>query len=852
MIFLAPVRGVVKPLSDSPDAVFADKMLGDGIIVAPSDKTGTIVSPVTGLIKALNENLHALVIEEKTTGVEVLIHVGINTVSLAGEGFELAKTGGFLSKKIKVGSHVIAGQPLLTVDFEFIRSKELSDLVMIIITNHPDSVVKAEATGVIEAGQPLFSMSDAVLSPAVAATSNDVSLLKASEWITIINPTGLHARPTARLVTLTKSVVGTVIIEKEDGTQADAKSTTAIMSMGLHKGEKARFYAPNVSDLKPIVEAVRSGLGEGPDDVQHEAPKIETKHNFDTSQQTIDLATESVLQLNIASPGVAVGKAVILSHEERDLGREAIGSLDEEQKFLMDALKQAEKDIESEMGYADAEAKEILEAHLSFLTDPSFVTETQALIKEGSNAAWAWQQVAAKNAAELAASDNAYLAARAADVKDVARRVLNLILGEEDKVEYGPDSIVLTEEFLPSDISRMTANVIATATVLGTPTGHAAIMMRNRGIGSLYGAPKSLMKVAPGSMVIVDASEGKLILNPTETTLLSYQDRMSASNKVKAQNLADAHKPCVTTDGHKVEISGNICDVAEAKLAVERGAEGFGLVRSEFLFENRPTAPTENDQIGIYQPILDVAGEHPVVVRLLDAGGDKPISYVRAHPEDNPLLGVRGVRLFVDNEDLLRTQLRALLRCEPRRNLHIMIPMIALVSEIEMVRVIMLEEADKLGIAHNDLPKLGAMAETPAVCVMSEQFAKHVDFFSVGSNDLTQYTMAMDRTNSRLAAAASAANPGVLGLIKTLCEGAAKHNVHVAVCGGAASDPITAALFIGLGVQELAVSGVAVPQIKALMRSHSFVKLQEVAQKALACETEDEVKKMVSAALNLG
>lgn len=851
MIFLAPVGGLVKPLSDSPDAVFADKMLGDGIIVAPSDKTATIVAPVTGIIKTLNENLHALVIEEKTTGVEVLIHVGINTVSLGGKGFELAKTGGFLGKKIKVGSHVIAGQPLITADFDFIRSKGLSDLVMMIITNHPGSLIKTEATGQIEAGKPLFSMNDVALSPALAATSTDLSLLASSEWITIINPTGLHARPTARLVNLTKSVVGTVIIEQENGTQADAKSTTAIMSMGIHKDQKVRFWAPKLSDLKPIIEAVKNGLGEGPDDAPHEAPKIEPQHDFDTSQQTLELDKESVIKLNVASPGVAVGRAVILSHEERELGREAIGSVDEEQSFLMYALKQAEKDIESEMGYADAEAKEILEAHLSFLTDPSFVTDTQELINSGSNAAWAWQQVSAKNARELAASDNTYLAARAADVKDVARRVLNLILGEEDKVNYEPDSIVLTEEFLPSDISRMTVNVIGTVTVLGTPTGHAAIMMRNRGIGSLYGAPKSLMKVAPGSMVIVDAKEGKLIINPTEATLSSYQDRMTEANQIKAQNLADAHKPCVTTDGHKVEISGNICDVEEAKLAVDRGAEGFGLVRSEFLFENRPTAPTEEEQIAIYQPILDVAGEHPVVVRLLDAGGDKPISYVRAHKEDNPLLGVRGVRLFVDNEDLLRTQLRALLRCEPRRNLHIMIPMIALLDEIETVRVIMLDEANKLNIPHTDLPKLGAMAETPAVCVMSEQFARHVDFFSVGSNDLTQYTMAMDRTNSRLAAAASAANPGVLGLIQTLCQGAAKHNVHVAVCGGAASDPITAALFIGLGVQELAVSGVAVPQIKALIRGHSYVKLQEVAQKALACKTEDEVKKMVIESLNI-
>ncbi|NIZ18559.1 phosphoenolpyruvate--protein phosphotransferase [Entomospira culicis] len=853
MIFLAPATGKVLPIKDAPDPVFANKMLGDGIIIVPDGKKGEVCSPISGTIKTLNPSLHAFTIEDFQTGLEVLVHIGVDTVSLQGKGFK--------TKRIKEGSVVKAGQPLIVVNYDLIRSRQLSDYIMIIVINRPKAVVKDLSNGSVKAESPLFSIEEsAALAQQESATSD--APLVTSDWIVVKNPTGLHARPTARLVNLAQQVTGSVVIEHEKGKSADGKSTTAIMGLGVASGDKIRIQAPSEADFKPMIDAINAGLGEdisgfGGASKTNTAPAHKeepalVKQDFDTSQQAIKTSGESKLSLHIASPGLAIGNAFILKHEDLGLEPNIIGSVEEEVQFLRNALKKSEANIQAEMAEADSEGKEILEAHLAFLTDPSFVDETEELIATGKNAAWSWHQITEKNAKELAASENEYLAARAADVKDVARRVLTLILGDDEQVVYPENAIVLTEEFFPSDIGRMTANVIGTTTILGTPTGHAAIMMRNRGIPSLYGAPKSLTSIKNGTTIIIDAQKGELIVDPSPETLNRYKDEATKSAQIREQNLANAHQPATTTDRHTVQISGNISDVSEAKIAIERGAEGFGLVRSEFLFHDRAKAPSEEEQIAIYQPILDVTGEgHHAVVRLLDAGGDKPISYVRAAPEENPLLGIRGVRLFIDNEDLLRTQLRALLKCKPYNKLHIMIPMIAVMKEVDMVREIMHDEAKKLGINTNDLPKLGIMAETPAVCAMSEQFARHVDFFSVGSNDLTQYTMAMDRTHSRLASEASAANPAVLHQIRLLCEGAKKHNTHVAVCGGAASDPITAAVFIGLGVDELACSGVSVPQIKALMRKHSLKELQAVAQKALACETEEEVKHVVTQALQL-
>ncbi|NIZ40561.1 phosphoenolpyruvate--protein phosphotransferase [Entomospira entomophila] len=853
MIFLAPATGKVLPIKEAPDPVFADKMIGDGIIIVPEEKKGFVCSPISGTIKTLNPNNHAVTIEHYETGVEVLIHIGIDTVSLKGKGFK--------PRRIKEGSVVKAGQPLIHVNYDHIRKNDLSDYILIIVANRPKATVQDETSGYVKVEEPLFSLNDDLASkPEETAPSNEP--LVTSDWVVVKNPTGLHARPTARLVNLGQQIQGSVIIEHENGRTADGKSSTSVMNLSVGRGDKIRIQAPTEADYKPMIEAIKDGLGEDISGFDSNAPVTQAAEpkldeslitqDFDTTKQTINASGETQLSLNIASPGLAIGQAFVLKHEDLGLEPTIIGSVEEEIQFLRKALKQSETNIRAEMAEADGEGQEILEAHLAFLTDPSFVDETEKLIATGKNAAWSWQHITEQNAEELAASDNAYLAARAADVRDVARRVLTLILGDDDEVVYPENSIVLTEEFFPSDVGRMTSAVIGTATVLGTPTGHAAIMMRNRGIPSLYGAPKTLTTVKTGTTIIIDAQQGLLIIDPTAETLNRYKEEADKSAKVREQNLADAHKSATTTDGHTVTISGNISDVSEAKIAIERGAEGFGLVRSEFLFHDRAKAPTEEEQIAIYQPIVEVTGEgHHAVVRLLDAGGDKPISYVRAAPEENPLLGIRGVRLFIDNEDLLRTQLRALLHCKPYNKLHIMIPMISIMKEVEMVRKVLHEEAKKLNIDIKDLPKLGIMAETPAVCAMSEQFARHVDFFSVGSNDLTQYTMAMDRTHSRLASQASAANPGVLQQVKLLCDGAKKHKVPVAVCGGAASDPITAAIFIGLGVDELACSGVSIPQIKALMRRHSLKQLQDVAQRALACETEEEVKKLVSSSLEI-
>lgn len=834
MVIYSPADGEIVPLEKAPDPVFAEKMLGDGIAIEPSGKKAVVCAPISGTVKTLNKNLHAVLLENPE-GVEVLLHIGIDTVELKGKGFK-AKT--------KAGAKVNRGDPLIVADLNFIRKKAPSALIMVLLTNRPEAKLKVLATGTVEKGAKMLEASDGS-----DAQEDDLSgNLQSSPWLEIINPNGLHARPAAVLAREAAKLPGKIELEKEGGFKADAKSATAIMGAALDKGVKIRFWSQNAELLSPLIEAVQSGLGEGGGAAANPAASL-SEERLGENTQNVSFDSECAVTAHAAAPGIAIGPVFLLTQTERQVAETASANYEQEKNTLNKAIANAKAAIEVDMRHADEEAQDILEAHLTFLSDPALFEQADAFLKEGKSGAFAWQTATRQAAETLAASNNAYMRARAADMRDVGKRVLNSLLGKEAAVNYPEGCIIIAQELLPSDVSSFAAKAAGAITVQGSATAHVSIMMRNKGVPALFDAPRALLNAPSGSKVIIDADGQKFILNPTAKTVADYTKKIETMAKDRKEALAAAEEASFTKDGRRIEVSGNVSGYVEGVEAIERGAEGFGLVRSEFLFHDRTSAPSEEEQIELYQNLLDCSKNYLVTVRLLDAGGDKPISYVKADKEDNPLLGMRGVRLFIDNEDLLRTQLRALLRCKPLKRLKIMIPMVSLASEIERVRLIMEEEMAKLSIS--EAPQLGAMAETPSVCVMSEQFAKHVQFFSVGSNDLTQYAMAMDRTSPRLASMSSALHPSVLHMIKLLCQGAQKFKRPVAVCGAAASEPLSALIFVGLGVTELAASGVAVPQIKALIRRYSLKRLQACAEKALAAEDANGVKALVNAELGI-
>ncbi|MCL2520510.1 MAG: phosphoenolpyruvate--protein phosphotransferase [Spirochaetaceae bacterium] len=836
----APLSGKVVALKDVPDAAFAQKMLGDGLAIESNqDKSAVITAPINGLVATINKNGHAVVIKADD-GTEVLIHIGIDTVNLGGTGFKVLT---------KVGKRVKVGDKLIKADLKYIRANAPGSMVIIIVTDST-AVITATAATTVNEGDNLFSAALNEAAPAAAIHNFNPQSWHNGEWLTIINPNGLHARPANNVVKQAQMINGAVMLEKEGAQPVDAKSLSAIMNLQLAKGDKVRFVANAERRLENLSHYLSTGAGE---DIKAEEAKqkfVNLAVKAEVSDKIINFAAEAATSIAVASPGLAIGTAYLLERKQRELPEEAVDNAANEAEKLAEALYSAGKAIKTAINTADNETKAILEAHLSFMEDPALYSRAEELIKAGKTAAYAWQQVINHEAEQLAKSSSSYLAARAIDMYDVGDQVLDVLVGAPPAMEYPAGTIVIAHEFTPSMVSSFNKNVVGAVSVLGSPTGHAAIMLRNGGLPSLYNAPPSLLKIPADTVMIIDGNKELLITNPNADTQQDYQQKIKEIIKHKEAILAVALEPAITKDGHRVEVSGNVSSVEEGVKATQLGAEGYGLVRSEFLFEGRQTSPSEAEQLEVYQGLLE-ATNHEVTVRLLDAGGDKPIVYVHIPKEDNPLLGIRGMRIAYDNEELYRTQIRALLKCTPLNRLKIMVPMIALLGEVDFIRKLFDEELAKLNIKPKEGPKFGIMAETPAVMILAEQFARKVDFFSVGTNDLTQYTLAMDRTSSRLASIAKAGDPAVLNLIALLCKGAAKHNKPVAVCGAAASDKVTALLFVGLGVTELAVAGVEIAEIKAALRNYTLAELQAVAGEALVLSTAAEVVKFTKERLRI-
>jgi phosphocarrier protein FPr len=417
-------------------------------------------------------------------------------------------------------------------------------------------------------------------------------------------------------------------------------------------------------------------------------------------------------------------------------------------------------------------------------------------------------------------------------------------LPPENKPTYPENTILVAEDLTPSDTASLdTSIVLGFCTVAGGASSHVAILARSLDIPAVAGIEPQALEIADGAAVVLDGSRGQLRLGPTPDEVERIREIQRLTAERRQQALAHAEEPAVTTDGHRVEVAANIGGFADAEQAVGMGAEGVGLLRSEFLFLERATAPTEDEQTEEYGRIAAVMGaERPVIIRTLDVGGDKPLPYLPMAPEENPFLGERGIRIGLTRPGILRTQLRAILRAASRGRLRVMFPMIATLDEIRDVKRTLAEETERLGV---EPIETGIMIEVPAAAVMANQFAAEVDFFSIGTNDLTQYTLAMDRGHPRLAPHCDGLNPAVLRLIAHTVEGGREGNAWVGVCGGIASDPQAVPILVGLGVHELSASVPAIPSIKAQIRGLKLTDCQELARQALAAETASQVRALL-------
>ncbi len=833
---LAPLSGQVWALERIPDPVFAQKMVGDGLSIDPSD--AVLVAACDGKVAALHAAGHAVTLLTPE-GLEVLMHVGIDTVALKGEGF---------TPRVKVGAAVKAGEPLIEFDLDFLATHAKSLLTQVVVTNSERVTGWERASGLVSAGKDALFSVEFNAGSAVAAMDGAATIT--SDAIVIPNPTGLHARPSAVLANLAKSYQCSIKLQLGER-EANIRSVTAIMALDVRQGAVVRLIASG-ADAKAAVEKLAQVLAQGAGDegcAPAPAPAT-TVMSTAAAPPPRRKSTDPNLLLGVAaSPGLAVGEVFQVRRTEIEV-TEAGSGVDGERRKLDASLETARGQLGALRGKLqekrDAAKAAIFAAHEELLSDPVLLEMVESGIAKGKSAAFAWKRAIATQAEQLAGVQNQLLAQRANDVRDVGLRVLSVLTGTEaTAAEYPANSILIAEDLTPSDTAALDRTRVAGfCTTRGGATSHVAILARSVGIPALAGIEPSALDLANGTRVILDGSKGTLRLNVTADEVARIRQAQERAEARRKEDLAHALEPAVTLDGTRLEVVANIGGLKDAKQINGLGGEGVGLLRSEFLFMERTDAPSEDEQFATYRAIAEALGpEKPLIIRTLDVGGDKPLAYLPIPKEDNPFLGERGVRVGLDRPEILRTQLRAILRASKFGHVKVMFPMIATLSELRDVKGMLAEEAASLAVP--TVPA-GIMVEIPAAAVMAEQFAAEADFFSIGTNDLTQYTLAMDRGHPKLAPQVDGLNPAVLRLIALTAKGAAPSGKMVGVCGGIASDPHAVPLLIGLGVTELSVSLPAIPAVKAQIRSLRLDACRELAARALAAESAADVRALVS------
>jgi phosphotransferase system enzyme I (PtsI) len=557
-----------------------------------------------------------------------------------------------------------------------------------------------------------------------------------------------------------------------------------------------------------------------------------------------------------ASRGIAIGPAFLYRQIELDFERREIDDPEAEWERFEDAAEQAKeqlREIESQTEESvGSDEAALFEAHRMMLEDPDLLEQVrQAIEEEQINAEAAIRDASESYARMMEALDSEYMKARAADVRDVANRVLRILLGKAESPSEGltEPSIVLARDLAPSDTALMNKSlVLGFCTAEGGPTSHTAILARGLGIPAIVGAELEVLAIAEGTQLVLDGVEGTLIVEPDEETVAEYEEQQQTMSDVLEGAREKAGEPAITEEGYRVEVVANIGNVDGAEAALENGAEGVGLLRTEFLYLERDHLPDEEEQYEAYRTILETMGDRPVILRTLDIGGDKELPYMEMPAEMNPFLGVRALRLALKRPELLKPQLRAALRAGVGHDLKIMFPMVARIDELRRARALLDEcraELEEEGQAVAEDLEIGIMIEIPSAAMMADQLATMADFFSIGTNDLSQYTMAADRTNPDVAPMASGFQPAVLRLVRNVIQAAHAKGKWVGLCGELAGDPLAIPILLGLGLDEFSMNPPAIPLAKQIIRTLSLEEAKALAEEALEQEDPEAVKALV-------
>lgn len=819
LIITSPLRGWASPLDTVPDPVFAERMMGDGVAIQPLGDT--VCAPFDGEVVTLHDSGHAVSLRS-AEGAEVLIHIGLDTVALKGRGF---------TPLVAAGDRVARGDPLIRFDLDAVALAATSLITPVIVTNAEAFTITRRISGrVVGACEELMA-----LSPIQGGTrrwSDDGTVIE--ERVRLVLPHGIHARPAARLGECARGFEAEVHL-LAGGKRGDARSTVALLALGTRLGDEVTVQVRGEdaeAALAAIVALLGSDMGEAaPGPAPAAAPQA--------------LRAGQIGGV-IAAPGLAMGLAARLRQAAITVERDGKGE-DIERGALAAAQAQVRGRIAARAEAGEGSIAAVMRAHLSLLDDPALTAGAETRIAAGNSAGFAWRGAVNDQIALLRQTGNAHLIERIDDLVDIERQVLGALTGVPATADTVPaGAILVADDLLPSQLVGIAAGKPAGLCLArGGPTSHVAILCAGMGLPALVAMGDGLDTIGDGTQLLLDAEAGHVTPDPSPADAEAFAARVAKRDARRETARAAAGDACHTADGVRIELFANLGSVEDAVTAAAQGAEGSGLVRSEFLFLDRDDAPSEDEQHAAYQGIAEALPGRPVIVRLLDIGGDKPAAYIPIAAEENPALGQRGIRVGLANPALLDTQIRAILRVQPAGQCRIMIPMVASVAELRAVRTTVDRLRGELGI---DAPvEVGVMVETPAAAATADLLAAEADFLSIGTNDLTQYVLAMDRGNPAVAAGVDAMHPAVLRMIAETCRLAAAKGRWVGVCGGLASDPAALPILVGLGATELSTVPGFVAEAKAIVRGLTLADARAHAERALQCASASEVRALARA-----
>lgn len=804
VVLHAPFAGWLTALSAVPDPVFGEGMMGPGAAIDPTE--GVLRAPAAAHVLSVPDSAHAVTLL-LANNVELLMHIGLETVALGGKGFRA---------DVRAGDRVAIGDPLITFDLDAVALAAKDLITPIVVTSEGANVTIAAPDRLLAAGDPFASVEPSAEAAATQVTAKSTT---AHRSIEVTAPHGIHARPAARIVALLRPYAAEVLV-RNAGRSANARSTTSLLALAAKHGQRIEAEATG-----PDAEAALQAL----------AAFAVDRFGDDAASGVIQESRTPANAAGIcASPGFAIGHA--FPYRPRTITPERDGhGVAAEQSALESALRDA----------AAVQTGTIGEAHRALLEDPDLIEAALREIAEGRSAAFAWHAATGQAAALLRATGDTFLMERAADLEDVGQQVVGRLTGAQAQPPALPKgAILIARDLLPSQFLALDRDRLAgIVTVAGGPTAHVAILASSAGIPMIVAAGDAILDIPEGRSIILDADQARIEREPSVERLAEAAAVISDRRERRAAEALHAHEPCRMADGTRIEVFANLGSLEDAATAVSAGAEGCGLLRTEFLFLDRESAPDEEEQRVLYASIAATLGERPLILRTLDIGGDKPVPYLPSAPEENPALGLRGVRLSLARPDLLDMQLRAAVAGIPGEQCRIMVPMITDVVELRAVRARL--EVAMAAVGRVEPVALGVMIETPSAALLADQIAAEADFLSVGTNDLTQYTLACDRGNAAVSAKVDALHPSVLRLIGLAAKGARGQGRWIGVCGGLAGDVLAAPVLIGLGVTELSAPPGSVQSVKAAVRRLDMAACLVLAERACAASSAQDVRSIL-------